>query len=283
MAVEAPAAPPESSAPAVETAPVATEGGSTEVKAEGQTPQVADTKPVEEKLSIMGMEIEKSKVHPELLEKVDSWNKSYTEKSQALSAAEKKAKALEQLSQNPAFQKWYYDQLRGPQPEQPKEDPYKLTPERQAELLSDPQKMQDYFKGLATSVIKEVALPAAEAARHEAQVLRSEREIEALKAAHPDAQDLIDNDQIQGVVQKYPNISIEDAYWLAKRAYTESEAALKAHQITKDKVNGSTLPPSGAPAAEKIKTLPGKGLSLEEKMRLAFEHSLRNEKIRFDS
>lgn len=282
MAVETPAATPDNSAPTTEaTAPV--EAAITQGTAEGQTPAVQETKPPEERLSIMGVEIEKSKVPPELLEKVDNWNKSYTEKSQALSAAEKEAKILGQLKQNPAFQKWYWDQVRGPQPETPKSDPYDLTPERQAELLSDPSKFKDYIKGMATAVMNEVAIPAAQQAQYQAQVLRSERETEALIARHPDAQDLINNEKIQEVIVKYPTLNFEDAYWLAKRDYTESEAELKGQQRVQEKVNGSVIPPSGAPPVEKIKTIPGKGLPFDERVKIALEHSLRNEKIRFDS
>lgn len=288
MTTDAPTATPESPVATTE-APVqeaageetrATQGNT----AERQTDNGAGTAPIE-KLSIMGMEIEKSKVPPELLEKVDAWNKAYTEKSQKLSEAEKKAQQLDQLSNHPAFQKWYYEQLRGPQPQTPPEDPYNLTPERQAELLSDPKRMREYVEGLAKSVVEKYALPAANQARMEAVTLRNEQRVAQLADKYKDFDDLNGQGKIEEVVAKYArqgvDIDLEDAYWLAKRPFMESEATARAHQRVQEKVNGTTLQPSGAPANTGIKPVSGKGLSLEEKMRMAFEASLRNEKIKF--
>lgn len=278
------AAPPtENSAPA-QTAPAVTpSAGATETSA--NTGQTTQPTPVE-KLSIMGVDIEKSKVPPELLGKVDSWNKAYTETTQKLSAAEKKAQALDQLSNHQGFQKWYWEQMNGgAKPEVKKEDPYNLTPETQAELLSDPAKMRSYIEGLTKSVIDQYALPAANEARREAQTLRNEQTIEHLAEKYKDFDNL--TDKISEVIGKYyqkngVDIDLEDAYWLAKRPFMESEAEIKAHQRVEEKVNGSTLPPSGAPPAG-VKMISGKGMSFEEKMRVAAEHAFRGEKVKFDS
>lgn len=263
-----------------------TQEGATQGTAEGQTTQQAEvTAPAAEKLSIMGVEIEKSKVPPEMLDKVDQWNRSYTEKSQKLSEAEKKAKSLDQLANNPAFQKWYYEQLRGPQAATPAEDPYKLTPETQAELLSNPDKMRSYVEGLATAVVNKYALPAAQQAQLEAKTLRNETAIARLADKYKDFDDLNNQGKIEEIVSKYArqgvDMDLDDAYWLAKRSFMESEAESKAHQRVQEKVNGSTLQPSGAPANTGIKPVSGKGLSFEEKMRVAAEHAYRGEKIRF--
>lgn len=286
MAVKTPEANADSSIAQTEVQETTVESGATQATAEGQQGQAQETAPAPEMLSIMGVEIDKSKVPPELLEKVDHWNREYTQKSQKLSEAEKKAAQLDQLANYPGFQKWYWQEINGGK-EAPKEDPFKLTPERQAELLSDSDKFQQYVQSMILDGINRYAMPAANQAKEEAQVLRSEQEVSRLAQAYEDFDDLNDSGKIQEIVAQYAQrgseIDLEDAYWLAKRPYMESQAELRAHQRVGEKINGSTLQPSGAPAGERVKTLPGKGLSFEDKVRIAAEHAFRGEKMRFDS
>ena len=250
---------------------------------EGNSQSAASAQAAVEKLSIMGVEIDKSKVPSELLDKVEGWNKSYTEKSQRLTAAEKKAQALDQLANDQAFRQWYWERVNG-KPGEAKEDPYALTPERQAELLSDPKQFRDYIEGLTKVAVDRYAVPAANQARAEAMTLRNEQTVSRLATEHKDFDQLNNEGKIEEVVAKYAqqgvDIDLEDAYWLAKRPFMESEAEIKAQQRVAEKVNGSTTPPSGAPPAG-IKIVSGKGMSFEDKMRTAFEHNLRGEKIKF--
>lgn len=243
--------------------------------------------PTPEMLTIMGKQIEKSKVPVEFLDNVRDWEKTYTQKTQEYSRSSKKAEALDKLTQHPAFQKWYQEQTnpayRNPEPQN---DPFELTPEKQAELLSDGGKMRSYFEKLATHVMEKVALPAAQAAQYEARTLRSEQEVSRLAAKYPkDFDELNNNGQIREVMDKYAQrnqtIDLEDAYWLAKRPYVENEAQISAQQRVQQKVAASTLPPQGG-APSQVKIVPAKGLSFEDKIRISASAAMRGEKIEFD-
>lgn len=258
--------------------PGATQGQPANPDAAVQTPAAP------EMLTVMGQQIEASKVPPEFREKLTGWNKAYTETSQRASELDKKAQALDQLTKHDGFRKWYADQLN-PQPKAPEPSKFELTPEKQAELLSDPAKMQGYIEGLTMDVINRVALPAAKQAQMEARTLRNEQEISRLAERHPDFDDLNKNGKIEEIVAGYAQrgaeIPLEDAYWLAKRPFMESEAHVKAQQRVQEKVGASTLAPAGATPTG-IKVLPGKGLSMSEKFKLAAAATMRGEKVQFD-
>ena len=261
----------------------ATEGTATP---EQVAAQAATTAPTPEMLSIMGTQIEKAKVHPELLGKLDQWNKDYTQKSQDYSKARKQADVLEKLTQYPAFQKWYYEQTN-PQARQTQQqaDPFELTAERQAELLADPKSFRSYVEGVTTDIVQRIALPAAQQAQREARSMRNEHEVSRLAGMYEDFDQLNNNGKIEAVQAKYASknveIDLEDAYWLAKRSIVESEAQVRAHQRVQDKVAATTLPPGGA-APSQVKVVPAKGMPFEDRMRLAAAAAYRGEKIQFD-
>lgn len=269
------------------------EPGVTQAPVNPQQPPVVDPAaqapvPAPEMLTIMGRQIEKSKVPAEFLQNVQEWEKTYTQKTQEYSAARKKAEALDRLTQHPAFQQWYREQTN-PQAQaqrQPQNDPFELTPEKQAELLSDGNKMRDYFEKLATHVMEKVALPAAQAAQWEAKTLRSEQEVIRLAEKYNDFDELNNNGKIQEIVDKYAqrnqSIDLEDAYWIAKRPYVESQAQIAAQQRVQQKVQASTLPPGGG-APSQVKLIPGKGVSFEDKIRISAQAAMRGEKIQFDN
>lgn len=279
--------PESSAAPAVtETPQASAEAVATQGPVPEQAPGAGTAPVAPEMLTIMGTQIEKSKVPPEFLEKVQGWEKSYTQKTQEYSAARKKAEALDQLSRHPAFQKWYAEQTN-PQARkaEPESDPWALTPEKQAELLSDPKAMRTYIEGLTKNVVEQVALPAARQAQYEARTLRNEQEVNRLAAKYSDFDDLNNNGKIEAATAKYAqrgvDLELEDAYWLAKRPFMESEAQVKAQQRVQEKVSASTLPPGGG-APSQVKLIPAKGLSFEDKLRAAFAAKFRGEEIKFD-
>jgi len=253
----------------------------------GTAPSDGVTTPAPEMLNIMGVQIDKSKVPPELLDKVGNWNKAYTQKSQEVSEYRKRAEAFDTLRNHPAFQQWYYQQINGQgQPSQPQKDPLELSPERQAELLSDPNKMRQYMEDIALNLIQKSVVPEVRKAQYEARTLKNEQEISRIAERHKDFDQLNNNGEIEKVLERYSQrgteIDLEDAYWLAKRPYMESEATMKAQQRVKDKANGTTLPPSNARLSD-VKVVPAKGLSFDQKLKMATEAATRGEKIRFDS
>lgn len=275
-------------APATPVVPAT--NGVTQDPAPQQTPApegVVTAPQAPEMLTIMGKQIEKSKVPAEFIDNVRDWEKTYTQKTQEYSAARKKAETFDKLVNNQEFQRWYYEQTNpAARKSQPQNDPFELTPEKQAEFLSDPSKMRSYIEGLATHVMEKVALPAAKAAQYEAQTLRSEQEVTRLAAKYKeDFDELNNNGKIQEVMDKYgqrgQTIDLEDAYWLAKRPYAESQARISAQHRVQQKVDASTLPPAGAPPSQ-VKLIPAKGLSFEEKIRISAAAAMRGEKIDFD-
>lgn len=289
--VEAPTANPESS-PAeggqpIEATSTPQATGATEGTApvEGQPQEGVGTTPPAKTLNIMGVQIDESKVPPELLEKLDAWNKSYTQKSQEASELRQRAQAFDTLRNNQAFQKWYYEQTN-PQAATQGQGQFDLTPEKQAELLTEPKKFQEYVQNMALDLIQKVALPEAQKAKYEAQTLRMEQEVGHLAGKYKDFDDLNNSGKISEVLEKYAqkgaDIDLEDAYWLAKRPFMESEAVLKAQQRVQAKVNGTTLPPASATNSG-VKVVSAKGLSFQEKLRVAAEAAARGEKIQFDS
>ena len=302
MDAEAPTATPES--PVAEIATVNTAGvsaGATQGTAEVGQSTAAVPAATEELLTIMGTQIPKSKVPPELLEKVDNWNKSYTQSRQELAESKKRAEAFDQLRGHEGFQKWYRQQVQAemaaqngqlPPQAQGADNPFTLTPEKQAELLSDPKAFQDYIQNYTLSLIQQVALPQSRAAHQEARTLRDERTVEQLAAkfngkdGSPAFDDLNNTGKIDEVLAKYAkrgtDLDLEDAYWLAARPTVESSARLKAQQRVQEKANGTTLPPSGG-GNSGVKIVPAKGLSFSDKLKIAAEAGYRGDKIQFDS
>lgn len=286
MPDELPAGTPESSGPVATATPV---DGAAPAATQGTPAQPAatadgtnGTPPQPQMLTIMGRQIEASKVPPEFAESLKAWNKDYTEKSQAAAALRRKAEALDSLTAHDGFKRWYAEQLN-PQPR--REEPQTPTPEQQAELLSDPVKFDQYVEKRVMDIVQKVALPAAQQAQMEARTLRNEQEIGRLAGKYSDFDDLTNSGKLEEVMLRYAKkgteIDLEDAYWLAKRPFMESEAIAKAQGRVQEKVGAQVLPPTNGNSAG-VKVIPAKGMSLEDKLRAAFAAGVRGEKVQFD-
>lgn len=188
-----------------------------------------------------------------------------------IQALRQRAQAFDNLVQDQRFREWY-SSVTNPKQSEVKKEP-DLTPEQYAELQADPVKMQNFLDRRIEAKAQEMIAPALTRAQSEIEVLKRSNEIQNVANAHKDFWELDEKGLIEKTMMRYPNLSAEDAYWLAKRPGMEAEAMQKAHDTIKKKQGMVVEKPgvtTNGPKVVKVK-------SKTELMERAYEYAKRGE------
>lgn len=151
------------------------------------------------------------------------------------SKLQEKAQLLDNLLGHPEFQKWYSGlapgQLQGkPSPSQADLAQSPLTDEEFADVLADPGKLKKHITEESARIARGIIEPVLKNTQRDLEVLKLKDEIHSFAAEHEDFWDLDQKGLLRPIFQKYPNISVEDAYALAKAPLARQEATQAAHQ-----------------------------------------------------
>lgn len=189
-----------------------------------------------------------------------------------LEVFKQKAKALDELVGNQDFQTWYQGRNN---PQQPKKEEPALTPEDLQALWQDPAKAYSHINQLIEKKAAEMLTPALSKQQQDIEVMKRTRDIETTASRHDDFWKLDEKGLIEQQIRKYPNISAEDAYWLAKRGMVESEAIQKAHQTIDKKRNLVVEKPGVNVGSSKVVKVKNRSELLEK----AYEYAKKGEDV----
>lgn len=182
-----------------------------------------------------------------------------------------KADLFDSLTRDAGFRDWYASRNQPKTPEK-KVEPQMTDEELQA-LWSDPRKYNQYLESKIEARAREIITPIVEKSSREIEILKRTREIENTASIHKDFWELDEKGLIEKTMTKYPNLSAEDAYWLAKREVVEQQALTQAHETINKKRGLVVEKPGVSVGTSKVVKVRSKG----ELMEKAYEYAKRGE------
>ncbi len=164
----------------------------------------------------------------------EHFEKEYSTRYADYEPSKKAAKELEQIKNDPRFQKWVSG-LNAPEP--PK--PFEITDEQFTAGLTDRNSFVKLVQDAAKHLHDQEIAPKFEAQEYRVQVEAKTTELNQTKQKFPDFSELDKRGLIAPIIQKYPSvgkpntpgyragITFEEAYWIAKQ-HTNKEDVAKA-------------------------------------------------------
>lgn len=165
------------------------------------------------------------------------------------------AREWEQVRNDPRFQEF---QRSLSAPAQPK--PFEIDDDRFTKALTDKGEFTRLVQEAAKNLLESQVGPQLAQTNQQIQFQNKVTELKETVAKYPDFKDLDSQGKIEPIIRKYPNLSFEDAYWLAKKDDLNAEADRRARGIVNQKKQGNIEKPGNAPA--------GKGAKVQVKSRL---------------
>lgn len=155
------------------------------------------------------------------------------------------AKEWEGVRNDPRFQKWA-ESLR--QPEPPKQ--FEISDDQFAAALSDKGQFTKLVQEAAKALLEQTVGPQLESVKQHNEFREKVSELQQTVAKYPDFKDLDKRGLIEPIIKKYPQMSFEDAYKLAKHETINEEADRRARGIVASK-KAATVERPGTPSAAK--------------------------------
>lgn len=165
------------------------------------------------------------------------------------------AREWEQVRNDPRFQEF---QRSLSAPSQPK--PFEIDDDRYTKALTDKGEFVRLVQEAAKNLLESQVAPQLAQTQNQIQFQNKVAELKETTTKYPDFKDLDSQGKIEPLIRKYPNLSFEDAYWLAKKDDLNAEADRRARGIINQKKAGTTERPNNAPA--------GRGAKVQVKSRL---------------
>ena len=172
----------------------------------------------------------------------DETSKKYADHDRYRQAAQE----WEGVRNDPRFQQWA-DGLRRPEP--PK--PFEVSDEAYAAVLSgDKGAFVAAVQAAAKHLMEQTVGPQLESVKQHNDFQAKVGELQQTVAKFPDFKDLDKRGLIEPIIRKYPNMSFEDAYKIAKHSTINEEADRRARGIVDGKKKATVERP-GTPSAAK--------------------------------
>ena len=173
------------------------------------------------------------------------------------------AREWEGVRNDPRFQKWS-ESLR--QPEPPKA--FEITDDQFAAALTDKAQFTKLVQEAAKALLEQTVGPQLEGFKQRNDFNEKVTELQQTVARFPDFKDLDKRGLIEPIIRKYPGMTFEDAYKMAKYATIDEEADRRARGIVGAK-KAAIVERPGTPAAGRGPILKAK--NREEAMNLVAE------------
>lgn len=164
---------------------------------------------------------------------------------------------------DPRFQKWA-ESLRTPQP--PK--PFEISDDQFAAALSDKGQFAALVQQAAKDLLEKTVGPQLESTKQRQEYNDKVNELQQTVTKFPDFKDLDKRGLIEPIIRKYPGMTFEDAYKLAKHSTINEEADRRARGIIAGK-KAATVERPGTPSAAKGARV--KAANREEAMNMVAE------------
>ena len=221
--------------------------------AENETPR-ADAEPARFNPDTLSAEV-KAYVEAERAEATKKYS-DYEQKSAD-------AREWDGVRNDPRFQAWVKSINT---PAQPK--PFEVTDEQFAAALSDKGQFTALVRQAAEALIKEQVSPQLERVNQHNEFQSKVNELSQTVAKFPDFKEMDKRGLIEPIIRKYPAISFEDAYWLAKKDTLNEEADRRARGIIAGK-KAAVVERPGLPSGARGPRVSAK--NREEAMTMAME------------
>src|SRR3990167_8577212 len=153
------------------------------------------------------------------------------------------ATEYESLLRAPEFREWY--QGLNKQKSEPAAK-FEVTEDQFNAALSNKDQFTNLVNTLAERLVAEKIGPQLQQAQMQAQLANKTNELNHVISQNPDFMELDKRGLIEPVLRKYPGISYEDAYWLAKRNTINEDIDKKARGLVEAKKAASIEKPGPA-------------------------------------
>ena len=164
---------------------------------------------------------------------------------------------------DPRFQQWA-EGLRRPAP--PK--PFEITDDQFAAALSDKAQFTALVQQAAKDLVEKTVGPQLESTKQRQEFNDKVTELQQTVVKYPDFKELDKRGLIEPIIRKYPGMTFEDAYKLAKHETINEEADRRARGIVAGK-KAATVERPGTPSAAKGSKVSAK--NREEAMNMVAE------------
>lgn len=158
------------------------------------------------------------------------------------------ASEYQRLIQHPLFQEWYHGLRNQSQKEAPKPQKLEITDDEFVGALSDKSKFLQLVEKAAEMRANQILGPQLQQTQFEVNLQKRTNEINVTASKYPDFMELDKKGLIEPILLKYPNLGIEDAYWLAKRHTINEEIDRKARGLVEKKKSASAERPGASGA-----------------------------------
>jgi len=165
--------------------------------------------------------------------KIDAQTRAYFEKETSTKYADyepsrKAAQELNQIKNDPAFQKWLTER-NAPAPAKP----FEINDDQFTAALTDKAQFTKLVQEAAQHLLDTKIGPKLQQTDNHFQLQAKTNELHQTIAKFPDFKDLDKRGLIEPILRKYDKITFEDAYWIAKQAtFKEDVAAAARGQVT---------------------------------------------------
>lgn len=152
----------------------------------------------------------------------DEISKKYADYDTHRSAAQE----WERVRNDPRFQQWAQSLNQPPTPQ-----PFDITDDQFAAALSDKNQFAQLVNLMAEKLLAERVAPQLEQVNRHNELNAKVNDLRQVVSKYPDFKDLDKRGLIEPIIRKYPHISFEDAYWLARKDTLNEEADRRARGI----------------------------------------------------
>lgn len=149
----------------------------------------------------------------------------------------------ENLLRSKEFQEWYQGLEQNKQEAPAK---FEISDEDFVAALGDKNKFSQLVANLAERIANDKLGPQLEQTRREVIQARKTTELEQTIKQYPDFMELDNRGLVEPYLRKYPVLSFEDAYWLAKRHTMNEDIDKKARGLVEAKKNATVEKPGSS-------------------------------------
>lgn len=162
------------------------------------------------------------------------FEKTYSEKYKDYEDQKKAAQEWNLVKNDPKFQKWV-STLN--QPEAPK--PFEISDDQFTQALTDRNAFLKLVNDAAKHLVDQQIGPKLQQTDQHFQLEAKKNELAKTVQKYPDFKDLDKRGLIEPVIRRYPNVSFEDAYWIAKRETWNEDIAKAARGQVQERKTAS--------------------------------------------
>lgn len=221
----------------------ATETNQSEAQTETATETTTEAAPEAQAQTQTETAFDPAKIDPKVKE---HFEKEYSTKYADYEPSKKAAQELNAIKNDAGFQKWLQERNASAKP-----NPFEITDDQFTAALTDKAQFTKLVQDAAKHLLQNEVQPKLQQTEQHFQLEAKKTELKETVIKFPDFKDLDKRGLIEPIIRKYPNVSFEDAYWMAKQhTYKEDVAAAARGQVTSRKAS-TVEKGDNAPSARK--------------------------------